>query len=130
MKMTWTRKDARNYFRPSMTGNRMDAISCLILGIRKKLKWRTLSIMGFNIFISSRDSSFKTSSSKKKSDKFMKKCHDVDHMEEVPRMLREDTGGKVFCILYLIRKDATTTKLRNVFNASSLSSVTRSSFPV
>lgn len=60
----------------------------------------------------------------------MKKCHDVDHMEEVPRMLREATGGEVYCIPYLIRNDATTTKLRNVFNASILSSVTISSFSV
>lgn len=58
---------------------------------------------------------------KKLVDDFIQEYIDLSHMEEVPPSQQRDESGKVSYIPYLsvIRKEAITTKLRVVFNASS-----------
>lgn len=57
-------------------------------------------------------------------DEFISEYRELGHIEEVLEALRVDVGVEVYYIPYLsvLRKDATTKKLRNVFNTSSPSS--------
>jgi len=61
---------------------------------------------------------------KKMSNDFMNEYLELKHMSPVPRSLHGNETGHVYYVPYLsvFRKDALTTKLRNVFNASSPSS--------
>lgn len=61
---------------------------------------------------------------KEMSDTFMQEYLDLGHMVEIPNDQQQNTSGDVYYIPYLsvIRKNAVTTKLRNVFNASTASS--------
>lgn len=61
---------------------------------------------------------------KKMSNKFMKDYIDMGHMSIVPSNKRCVKNGSVYYIPYhsILRKDAVTTKLRNVFNASAKTS--------
>lgn len=58
------------------------------------------------------------------SNEFMQEMLDMGHMIQIPRHLHKDTSENAFYmpILSVFRKDAVTTKLRNVFNASAKSS--------
>lgn len=58
---------------------------------------------------------------KKMSDEFMQEYIALGHMTEIPKQQQKDRSGWCYYIPYLsvIRQDAVTTKLRNVFNASS-----------
>jgi hypothetical protein len=58
---------------------------------------------------------------KEKSDAFMREYELLGHMSRIPKSECRDESGNAYYIPYIsiLRKDAITTKLRNVFNASS-----------
>lgn len=67
---------------------------------------------------------------KRKLDEFISEYRELGHMVEVLEALRVDVGGEVYSISYLnvLRKDATTKKLRNVFITPSASALIREFF--
>lgn len=74
----------------------------------------------FRFYLGQEDRWSKNPVHKAKSDEFMEEYHQLGHMELVPKDQWRDTSGKTVYINYIsvLREDATTTKLRNVFNAA------------
>ena len=77
-----------------------------------------------SFFLGQENRWYKNPTHKQKSDEFMKEYLELGHMSPIPLEEQKDKSGDAYYIPYIsiLRKDAVTTKLRNVFNASSPSS--------